>query len=147
MEKAFGDVEPTAVDGYRVRPLSTFSPDVLVRRMHCASRIYRGFSDCKLRVLAHNIETEDKISATTLDAALKSLQSFQNRSILHYVSLKAWNRIEENLQGLPCHGQGIPAYFVLGFPGQPPSPLNRPSPCFHHNNRIKSENRVDIRDH
>jgi hypothetical protein len=35
---------------------------------------------------------------------------------------------------------------ILGFPGQPPSSLNRPLYAFHYNNSIKSENRVDIRD-
>jgi hypothetical protein len=42
-------------------------------------------------------------------------------------------------------GGGVES-LILGFPGQPPSSLNRPLYAFHYNNSIKSENRVDIRD-
>jgi hypothetical protein len=38
-------------------------------------------------------------------------------------------------------------FTVLGFTGQPPTPLNHPPGDFNHNNDIKSENKVDIRNH
>jgi hypothetical protein len=41
----------------------------------------------------------------------------------------------------------FPLFKLLGFPGQPPTLLNRPFCHFHHNNAIKSEIRVDIHNH